>query len=226
MNTRTIDIVLAEDSPTQAELIRHSIEGRGHRVRAARNGLAALELVRESTPALVVSDVMMPGLDGYGLCRTLKEDPATRPIPFILLTTLTEPADIVRGIECGADNFICKPFSADVLMERIEHFLREGELPRSQMFDLLLSAFDALARKHAQLEQDYRDLLASRSPEPVQAVDEAIRICAKCKRVQDDRGAWIGVEDYMRRAAGFAFTHEFCDDCGAGISAGKGKENG
>ncbi|HEY5996275.1 MAG TPA: response regulator [Candidatus Deferrimicrobiaceae bacterium] len=215
MKNRSLDILLVEDSRTQAELIRHAIEVSGHSVRNAQNGLQALELVREKAPSLVVSDIMMPGLDGYSLCRALKGDPATRTIPFIMLTTLNEPADIIRGIECGADNFICKPFSPEVLLERIDYFLQNGELRRSQMFDLLLAVFDDNRRKYERLERDWLALSKSRSAGT--SSDEAIRICAKCKKVQDDRGEWVPIEDYLRKRAGLAFTHEFCDDCGDGL---------
>jgi CheY-like chemotaxis protein len=215
MKNGTIDILLVEDSRTQAELIEHALEAAGHRVRSARNGLQALDLVREEAPSLVVSDIMMPGLDGYALCRALKDEPATRMIPFIMLTTLTEPADIIRGIECGADNFICKPFSPEVLLERIDHFLQNGELRRSQMFDLLLAVFEESRRKYERLERAWLDLRQGRSPGP--GIDEAIRICAKCKKVQNDQGEWVPIEDYLRKRAGLSFTHEFCCDCGDGL---------
>ena len=227
MTGPSLDILLAEDSPTQAELIRHALEKHGHRVRIARNGLVALELAREAPPSLVVTDVMMPGLDGYGLCRALKEDPSTRAVPVVLLTTLTDPADILRGIECGADNFVGKPFSAEILLERIDSFLQNGELSRSQIFDLLLSAFDELTREHERLKQEYGDLArrheglaqGQRDLESARAGagNDAIRICAKCKRMQDDLGDWVPVEEYLRRALGLAFTHDFCDDCGDGL---------
>jgi two-component system cell cycle response regulator len=215
MTSPPVDILLVEDSQTQAELIRHALEECGYGVRPARDGIQALDLAREKTPTLVVSDVMMPGLDGYGLCRALKGDPATCAVPVILLTTLTDPADIVRGIESGADNFICKPFSPEVLLERIAFFLQNGALRRSQMFELLLSAFDTLRRKTEQLERAYHDLKNGRCvPLPQK---DAIRICAKCKKVQDDRGEWIPVEEFLRRTAGLTFTHEFCGQCGDGL---------
>ncbi len=210
-----VDILLVEDSQTQAELIGHALEECGYRVRLARNGEHALGLAREKPPTLVISDIMMPGLDGYGLCRALRSDPATGAIPVILLTTLTEPADIVRGIESGADNFICKPFAPDVLLERIDYFLKNGELRRSQMFELLLDAFDTLRRKQDQLERAYHDLKkACRCAPPG---EEAVRICAICKKVQDDHGEWIPVEDFLRRNTSLSFTHEFCGDCGDGL---------
>lgn len=218
MTEATLDILLVEDSPTQAALILHALEERGHRVRPARNGQQALDLARERAPSLVVSDIMMPGMDGYALCRALKGDEATRGVPVILLTTLNEPADIVRGIECGADNFICKPFSAEVLLERIDFFLQNGVLRRNQMFELLHASLDALRRKHESLERSYHELRKISACGRGHA--DAVRICARCKKVQDDRGEWIPVEDYFREAEGLAFTHEFCRECGDGLWKG------
>jgi two-component system cell cycle response regulator len=215
MKPHALDILLVEDSRTQAELIRHAIEASGHRVRNARNGLQALEIVRDSAPSLVITDIMMPGLDGYALCRALKGEPATRRIPVIMLTTLTEPADIIRGIESGADNFLSKPFSPEALLERIDLFLRNGELHRSQMFDLLLSIFEENRRTIERLERDC--LESKRGRQAGAGRDEAIRICAKCKKVQDERGGWVPVEEFLRKSAGLSFTHEFCGDCGDGL---------
>ncbi len=210
-----VDILLVEDSQTQAELIGHALEECGYRVRTARNGLQALDLARELVPTLVVSDIVMPGLDGYGLCRALKGDPETSAVPIILLTTLSEPADIVRGIESGADNFLCKPFAPEALLERIGYFLENGALRRSQMFELLLAAFDDLRRKQERAERAYHELKNGRHR--VHAQEDAVRICAKCKKVQDDQGEWIPVEEFLRRTAGLSFTHEFCGECGDGL---------
>jgi CheY-like chemotaxis protein len=221
MTTSTVDILLVEDSRTQAELIGHALTESGYRVRPALTGLQALDLVRESAPAIVVSDILMPGIDGYALCRTLKSEPATRDIPFILLTTLTEPADIVRGIECGADSFLCKPFSAEALLALLDRWRRHGALDRSQMFDLLLSSLETLRKRNEELERALRD--AERNRPAPRHRDDAVRICAKCKKVQDDRGDWVPVEEFLRRTAGLAFTHEFCGDCGAGLMRAPGR---
>lgn len=215
MTTPPVDILLVEDSRTQAALIRHALEEAGYGVRNALDGNRALALIRESAPTLVVSDIMMPGLDGHGLCRVLKADPATAGIPVILLTTLSEPGDIARGIESGADSFLCKPFSPEVLLERIDEFLQNGELSRSRIFDLLVSAIDEGRRKHEALARSYGELLKSRVSR--KSLDETIRICARCKKVQDDRGDWVPVEEYFRRVAGLSFTHEFCAECGDGL---------
>jgi two-component system sensor histidine kinase/response regulator len=122
------EILIVEDSPTQAERLRRLIQSIGYRVRVASNGQRALNLIRERKPDLVVSDIIMPEMDGYALCRALKADAGLRAIPVILVTALNDTKDIIRGIECGADNFVRKPYSEEYLLNRISQVLQNGRL--------------------------------------------------------------------------------------------------
>jgi signal transduction histidine kinase len=126
-----IDILIAEDSPTQAEKLRYLIEGNGYRAHVAGNGRLALEAIRQHKPSLVLSDIMMPEMDGYALCEAIKSNPASRSIPVILVTSLADPKDIVRGLECGADSFIRKPYAEPYLLSRIEYVLVNQQLRRA-----------------------------------------------------------------------------------------------
>jgi len=105
-----VRILIAEDSPTQAERLRFLLEEQKYSVEVARNGKEGLELARESKPALIISDVLMPDVDGYEFCRNAKADEQLKEIPFILLTSLSDTNDVIRGLQCGADNFITKPY--------------------------------------------------------------------------------------------------------------------
>src|SRR5450830_156359 len=106
-----IEILIVEDSPTQAERLRRLIQSLHYNARVAANGQLALAAIRERKPHLVLSDIVMPEMNGYELCRAIKSDPTLRDIPVILVTSLNDPKDIIRGIECGADNFIRKPYA-------------------------------------------------------------------------------------------------------------------
>ncbi|OWW21586.1 hybrid sensor histidine kinase/response regulator [Noviherbaspirillum denitrificans] len=129
------EILVVEDSPTQAAKLRILLEGKGYRVHVAGNGTLALEAIRRRVPDLVLSDIIMPEMDGYALCHAIKADPATRPVPVILVTSLIDPQDIVRGLECGADNFVRKPYADDYLLLRIEHVLMNKHLRQGDAFD-------------------------------------------------------------------------------------------
>src|ERR1051325_5715625 len=102
MNTSTsagpTRILIAEDSPTQAQRLVHILEQHGFSVTSAPNGRLALEAARRSKPMLVISDVIMPEMDGYELCRQVKADPSLSDVPVILVTTLSDPADVIRGL--------------------------------------------------------------------------------------------------------------------------------
>ena len=105
-----MEILIAEDSPTQAQQLQHILEEQGYCVTHAANGRLALEAARRSKPTLIISDVVMPDMDGYELCRCIKSEPGLRNTPIILVTTLSDPQDVIRGLECRADNFILKPY--------------------------------------------------------------------------------------------------------------------
>ena len=118
-----IEILVVEDSPTQAARVRRLMEVHGYRTRLAANGRQALLALAERKPSLVLSDVVMPEMNGYELCRAIKADPSLRSTPVILVTSLIDPKDIVTGLECGADNFVRKPYADEYLLRRIEHVL-------------------------------------------------------------------------------------------------------
>ena len=117
-------ILIVEDEEDIQELVRYTLEREGHIVVAAETGEKGLAAVRGARPALILLDLMLPGLDGKEVCRRLKQEEATRSIPVIMLTARGEEADIVAGLELGADDYITKPFSTKVLAARVGAVLR------------------------------------------------------------------------------------------------------
>lgn len=135
-NTSNIEILLAEDSPTQAEKLRYLLEEHGYRVVAVPNGKEALAAARRQKPTLIISDVMMPEMDGFMLCGEIKRDEQLKDIPMILLTSLSDIRDIMKGLECGADNFIRKPYEDQYLLARIDYLLINHELRKNQKMQM------------------------------------------------------------------------------------------
>jgi diguanylate cyclase (GGDEF)-like protein len=121
-------VLVVEDSLTQAKKLELILQSVGFEVVVARNGRQGIETFRTSPFDLVLSDVMMPGVSGYDLCRSIKSSPRGKHIPVILLTSLSKPIDIIRGLECGADNFVNKPYEGDYLISRIRNLLASRNL--------------------------------------------------------------------------------------------------
>lgn len=180
MNSQ-IKILVVEDSPTQAEELRYILEQQQYDITVAQNGMEALAFIKKHKPKIIISDVMMPEMDGYQLCGQIKSDGNLKDIPVILLTSLSDPADVIRGLECGADNFITKPYNEQFLLSRIRHILINKELRKSgisemgievffagqkhfltseriQIIDLLLSTYENAIQQKIELEQSNKQL--------------------------------------------------------------------
>ena len=116
-------VLVADDDPDILDLVRYRLERSGYEVATARDGLEAVRLAGELAPSLAVLDVMMPSLNGFEVTRRLREDPATREIPVILLTARAQEADVQEGFDSGADDYIRKPFSPRELSARVQAVL-------------------------------------------------------------------------------------------------------
>lgn len=168
-----VEILIVEDSPTQAEKLRYLIDGKGYRARVASNGRIALQMIREHKPSLVLSDIMMPEMDGYALCSAIKADLEYRDIPVILVTSLIDPRDIVRGLECGADNFIRKPYVDSYLLTRIEHVLMNQAIRKGKNFEIGIALYLGGQKHFINAErQQILDLLISTYEQAVQVNEE------------------------------------------------------
>lgn len=117
-------ILIADDDPLIASIVRHRLQKEGHRVGHAADGAAALESLTATPPDLLILDIKMPALDGFGVLRQVREDPTLKKLPVIILTALGEETDVVRGFSLGADDYLVKPFSPTELAVRVDRLLR------------------------------------------------------------------------------------------------------
>ncbi len=120
-------VLIVEDEPEIADLIRYHAERNGFDARIARSGSEALEAVKQRAPDVVSLDIMLPDLDGLEVCRRLKRDPETATLPIVIVSAKGEEAEVVAGLELGADDYVTKPFSPRVLMARLKAVLRRRE---------------------------------------------------------------------------------------------------
>jgi len=178
-------VLVVEDSPTQAAALRALLEGAGYEVGVAATGEDGLGQIEARRFDVIISDVVMPGpMDGYALCRHIKAGPH-RDTPVVLLTSLSDPLDIIHGLECGADNFLTKPYEPAHLLERLTTLLgtratrgrakvrvgvdiffmgREFTITseREQILDLLISTFEDAVRHNVELRQREAELETAR----------------------------------------------------------------
>jgi signal transduction histidine kinase len=180
------EILIVEDSATQALLLQKTLEKNGFRVTAARDGRKALDALAKARPTLIISDIQMPEMDGFELCRTIKADRELKNIPVILLTSLSAPQDIISGLECGAENFVVKPYEEGFLLDRIAMVLANLDLrktttvehgitiqfaghryvinaDRRQILSLLLSTYETAVKTNLDLIQAHEELKAAQA---------------------------------------------------------------
>jgi PAS domain S-box-containing protein len=184
-------ILIVENIAAQAQMLCHILEEEGYQVSVADNGQSALEMTARLRPSLVVSGVKIPEMSGYELCRQIKADADLRAIPVILVTSLSDPAEVLLGLQSGADSFVIKPYERSHMLARVEHAISNrgisqatddgspaeiffhGErhhisASRTQILNLLMSTYDAAMQRNNELHES-REQLRERTAEVLEA---------------------------------------------------------
>ncbi len=141
-------VLVVEDEQDVAELIRYNLAKEGYHVRVTGNGADALRQAREAPPELILLDIMVPQLNGWEVCRRLKQDPETRGIAVIMVTGRAEEGDKVLGFEMGADDYVTKPFSPRELLARVRAVMRRNKPAASRETKHHLKAGDLEIDRH------------------------------------------------------------------------------
>ena len=175
-------VLIAEDSLTQAEKLKYLLEEQHYVVTAVTNGKQALEAARKHPPSIIISDIVMPEMDGHMLCKEIKADKTLKNTPILLLTSLSGVEEVLKALECGADGFIRKPYEVSDLLSRVQYILVNREMrtgdsmqwgaeiylsgkkyfitaERQQILDLLFSTFMDAVQINGELELKQRELL-------------------------------------------------------------------
>ena len=174
------NILIVEDSSIQAEMLRRILIDAGYQVRVGRDGEEGYQLARSEMPDLVISDVTMPKVDGFELCALLRNDDALQSVPIILLTAMGDVQDVIKGLNAGADNYLTKPYDAQILLSRVAETLNSplgnfretrldlqarlgGETVRikagpTQMLNLLVSTYSNAVAQNKVLQAAQDDL--------------------------------------------------------------------
>jgi len=186
-------VLIAEDDAISRKLLTASLEKWGHEVLVSVGGNEALEAFRaDSSVQMAILDWMMPGMEGPEVCRQIKAAD-DRPYTYvIMLTAMTQKADIVKALSIGADDYIAKPWDASELVARIRAGFRVLDLETS-LRQKIIDLEDAL--KH------------------VKQLQGILPICAWCHNIRDDSDYWHTVEQYLEDHSEAQFTHSICPNC-------------
>jgi PleD family two-component response regulator len=185
-------IMVVEDNVVNRKLLGSLLGRQGYRTVEAEDGERAVALAQADPPDLVLLDIMMPKLDGYATCAALKEDPRTRDVPVIFISTLDQELDKVRAFSAGGVDYISKPFQVQEVYARVRTHLAIRQLQR-------------------ELEQRVADLEEALSQ--VRTLKGLLPICARCKAIRDDKGYWQKVETYVMAHSEAEFSHGLCPQC-------------
>jgi DNA-binding response OmpR family regulator len=186
-------ILIAEDDLVSRRVLKGTLEGWGHDVVATCDGHAAWQALQgEGAPKLAILDWMMPELDGPEVCRRLSACRVQEPTYVILLTAKDATADIVEGLDAGANDYITKPFDRKELQARLRVGQRVVELQGH------------LATRVRELEEALTE---------VKQLQTLLPICCYCKKVRDDNNYWQQVETYFVDHSDVRFSHGICPDC-------------
>jgi CheY-like chemotaxis protein len=184
-------ILIVDDTATNIQILNEALQNE-FKTFFALNGHDALQQARSIVPDLIMLDVMMPGMDGFEVCRQLKHDDQLRDIPVIFITALGQFEEESQGLRQGAADYITKPFNPELVLLRV--------------------------RNHIELK-NRRDALEQRTRELEKALDEIkvlrgiIPICSYCKNIRDDHGSWSKLEMYIQEHSEAEFSHGICPDC-------------
>ena len=186
-------VLVADDDPVSLRVLQRALEKWGHDVLVARNGTEAWQaLTLPEAPPIAILDWMMPGMDGPTICHRAREVPSKSPPYFILLTARDDYADIVAGLEAGANDYVVKPFHHAELRARVRVGIRVLELQRK------------LAERVWDLETALQHVKQLRGLLP---------ICMYCKKIRNDGDYWQQVENYISDHSEAEFSHGICPEC-------------
>ncbi len=185
-------ILIVDDTPNNLTVLRKILTGQGYRVRPALSGDVALRTIQADIPDLILLDIIMPGMDGFEICRKLKAEEKTRDVPIIFISALNQIEDKMRAFSEGGVDYISKPFHAEEVLARV----------KTQM--TLYSLVNSLGKKNIELE---------RALDEVKQLQGLLPICAGCKKIRDDKGYWNILESYIEKHSDVTFSHGVCSEC-------------
>lgn len=200
-------ILIVDDIGKNIQVLGSILSKDAFAISYATDGAQALDMIESRAYDLILLDIMMPGMDGFEVCRRIKQMPDKEDIPVIFLTARTQKHDIVQGLETGAVDYITKPFNATELKARVQTHLQ------------LKLARDRLREQNERLEQLNTEL--NQAMEKIKILEGVLPICSVCKKIRDDEGDWQILESYVEKHSEVSFTHSLCAKCSDDLYGGE-----
>ena len=192
-------ILIIDDNPANLGLLFDYLETKGFKVLIDTDGTSALKAIKHAKPDIILLDILMPGADGFEICRRLKSNFKTCDIPVIFMTALTDSADEVKGLELGAVDYITKPLQVEKVLARVTTHLTIRSLQKQ-----LLEKNKKLEERNDQLQE---------ALDNIRTLTGLLPICTNCKKIKDDEGYWSQLEQYFSTRSDVLFSHGLCPDC-------------
>ncbi len=211
-STDKFNLLIVDDLPENIKVLGNSLQNEDYRISFATSGQQAIEMALKNAIDLILLDIMMPGMDGFEVCRQLKGEDRTRHIPIIFITAKTENEDIVQGFEAGAVDYVTKPFNAAELSARIQTHL---ELKRSR--EVIHNQAEELAWTNKRLMKKNQKL--ERALEEIETLKGLLPVCSNCKKIRNanadtkKQSSWISLEAYLHEHTAAEVTHSICPQC-------------
>jgi CheY-like chemotaxis protein len=205
-------LLIVDDIPENIKVLGAGLRHAGYVIVFATNGKQAIEIAQTSKIDLILLDIMMPGMDGYEVCRVLKSDKRTADIPVIFITAKTQSKDILRGFETGAVDYITKPFNAAELSARVKTHL---ELEKSRQ--IIARQAEELAWTNKRLME--KNMKLQQAINEIEALKGLLPVCSSCKKIRtantdpDMADSWVTLEAYLHNHTAVEVTHSICPEC-------------
>jgi DNA-binding response OmpR family regulator len=205
-------LLIVDDIPENIQVMGASLQNAGYILSFATSGARAIEIANNNKIDLILLDIMMPDMDGYQVCRTLKNETQTADIPVIFITAKTQNEDIVRGFEAGAVDYITKPFNTAELSARVKTHL---ELEKSRQ--IIAHQAEELGWTNKRLVE--KNMKLRQAVDAIEALKGLLPVCSSCKKIRtsntdpDNADSWVSLETYLHNYTAIEVTHSICPEC-------------
>jgi DNA-binding response OmpR family regulator len=205
-------LLIVDDLTENIKVLGNCLKYEGYIISFATSGEQAIEIALKNRIDLILLDIMMPGMDGYQVCRALKSQAHSKDVPVIFITAKTEKEDIVRGFDAGAVDYITKPFNTAELSARVRTHL---ELKKSRQ--IIENQAEELAWVNKRLVEKNNKL--QQAIDEIETLKGLLPVCSNCKKIRttnldpNQPNSWVSLEAYLHEHTAVEVTHSICPEC-------------